>query len=199
MYANDQRFFVIRTIENADASPLGQAPTRPPEKVVVELLRRGRLEGIHLASLRIHAGHDVFDRSVLAGGVHRLKDQQQTPTVLRVQLLLQPGETRDSSLEPALGLAPRFDRPRVVRVDVFQPECASVPHSIRLGEPLDIWHGYSSDRSTASSAQRPGTTAAERNEGTALPPGHQLRQRNTPSMIYADQVPFCGGAFAAGS
>jgi hypothetical protein len=39
-------------------------------------LGAGMLEAEDLAALRVHSGHHVPDRSVLAGRVHRLEDQQ---------------------------------------------------------------------------------------------------------------------------
>ena len=63
-----------------------------PEKIVIELLSGGRLEGEDLATLRIHAGHHVLDGAVLAGGVHGLKNQEQRPLVLRVETALQFAE-----------------------------------------------------------------------------------------------------------
>ena len=54
--------------------------------------RRRLLERGHLAALRIDARHDVLDRAVLAGRIHRLEDEQQRPAVLRVQHVLLLGE-----------------------------------------------------------------------------------------------------------
>jgi len=65
---------------------------------VVEIFVGGRLEGVHLASLRVDARHHVLDRAVLAGGVHRLKDEQQRPAVLRVETVLQRGQRLDALL-----------------------------------------------------------------------------------------------------
>ena len=46
------------------------------------------LETGDVASLGVHAGHDVLDQAVFAGGVHGLKDQQDRPLVLRVKFFL---------------------------------------------------------------------------------------------------------------
>ena len=62
---------------------------------MVEFLGGGRLEGEHLAALRIHPGHDVLDGAVLAGGVHRLENQQQRPAVLGIEFGLQLGQLFD--------------------------------------------------------------------------------------------------------
>ena len=69
----------------------GQRLDVPPEIVVIQLLRRGRLEALDLAAGRIHAGHHVLDRAVFAGRVDALQDYQQGIGVLRIQLRLQIG------------------------------------------------------------------------------------------------------------
>ena len=77
MHPNDEHFFVVRAVEDANASSLGQVPCRFPQKIVIQILGTRVLEAENLATLRIHAGHHVFDDAVFACGVHRLKDQQQ--------------------------------------------------------------------------------------------------------------------------
>ena len=42
-----------------------------------------------MTALRVNAAHDVLDGPVLAGSVHRLKDEQQRLLVLSVQNILQ--------------------------------------------------------------------------------------------------------------
>ena len=74
MDPDDEHLFVIRPIEDTDVTTLRQTHGRAPEKIVLQLLRRRLLEGVHLATLRIDARHNVLDRAVLPGGVHRLKD-----------------------------------------------------------------------------------------------------------------------------
>ena len=63
-------------VEDADAAPLGQGLHVSPEEIVIELLGGRFLETVNLAALRIHAGHDVADGAVLAGGVHGLENEQ---------------------------------------------------------------------------------------------------------------------------
>ena len=96
VHAHDQRLLVVAAVEDADAAALGQALHAAPEVVVVEILAGRRLEGVDLAALRVDAGHDVLDRAVLAGRVHRLEDQQHRPAVLRVEHVLQLGERLDA-------------------------------------------------------------------------------------------------------
>ena len=52
-----------------------------PEEIMFQFLGAGLFEAEHLAALRIYAGHDVLDGAVLAGGVHRLENQQQRMAV----------------------------------------------------------------------------------------------------------------------
>ena len=82
----------------------GSAFVDAPQVVVIAFLGRGRLEAEDLAALRVDAGHHVPDRAVLAGGVHRLEDQQQRVGVLRVELVLVLGEELDAVVEKGNGL-----------------------------------------------------------------------------------------------
>ena len=52
---------------------------------MVEFFRARLLEREHLATLRIDAGHDVFDGAVFACGVHGLKDQENGVTVIGIE------------------------------------------------------------------------------------------------------------------
>ena len=45
-------------------------------------------EADDLDALWVDAGHDVFDRAVLAGRVHRLKDDEERVAVARPEELL---------------------------------------------------------------------------------------------------------------
>jgi hypothetical protein len=76
-------------VEDADAAALRQRDHAAPEEIVVEFLRRRLLERGDLAALRVDALEHALDRTVLAGGVHALEDQQQRPAVLRVELFLE--------------------------------------------------------------------------------------------------------------
>ncbi len=62
VHADDEHLLVVRAIEDADASALGQALERSPQEVVIELFGRRRLEGKHLAPAGVHARHHVLDR-----------------------------------------------------------------------------------------------------------------------------------------
>ena len=51
---------------------------------------------MHLAALRIDAGHHVFDDAVLAGGIHALEHQQHRPLAVGEQPLLPIGKLGDA-------------------------------------------------------------------------------------------------------
>jgi hypothetical protein len=74
MDAHDQYLFIVRPVENADFAAFGNALLRAPEEVVIQLFAARRLESVNIASLRIHAGHDVLDHAILSGRVHGLED-----------------------------------------------------------------------------------------------------------------------------
>ena len=60
-----------------------------PQKIMVQLLGAGMLEAEHLATLWIDTGHKVPDGAVLPGGIHRLKNEQHSIAIRRVEKLLQ--------------------------------------------------------------------------------------------------------------
>ena len=77
MDTDDEDLLVVRAVPDPDAAALGKCPEVTPEIVVVEFLARGRLEAPDFAALRVHTGHDVLDRRVLAGRVHRLEHDEE--------------------------------------------------------------------------------------------------------------------------
>jgi hypothetical protein len=88
MHPDDQHFLVIGTIENADPPAFRQMAVCAPEKIMFQLVGGRLFETENLAALRIDPGHDVPDGSILAGGIHSLKNQQQRITVGGVVKLL---------------------------------------------------------------------------------------------------------------
>ena len=71
---------------------------------MLQLFGAGRLEGMHLAALRIDAGHHVLDDAVLAGGVHALQHDEHGPPPVRVEPLLHFLEPADAAGENLLHL-----------------------------------------------------------------------------------------------
>ena len=81
-----RHLLVVGAVEDADAAALGQRDGAAPHEIVIEFSRRVGALNEHLAALRVDAVEHALDGGVLAGGVHALKDQQQRPVVLRVEL-----------------------------------------------------------------------------------------------------------------
>src|SRR5713226_45906 len=172
MHAHHQHFFIIRAIENSDFPARGRHLVAAPEIIVIQFLVARRLERMHVAALRIHAGHHVFDRAVLAGGVHALKNQQQRPHILRVQLLLHLREHLAALPQHALRVLLRFHSVRVARIKILQPEFFAVCHAIRrrqarrFFDELAIFHKAGSVLHHAASEQR-AQPPAERTQAVA--------------------------------
>ena len=82
MDPDDQDLLVVGAVEDADVAALGQLALVAPQVVVVEVLARGHLEAADLDALRVDPAHDVADRPVLAGRVHRLEDHDDAVGVL---------------------------------------------------------------------------------------------------------------------
>ena len=104
MDADDEDFLVVRTVEDADAAALGQASGVAPHEVVVEFLDDGCLNE-YTWTLRIDARHDVLDRAVFAGRVHRLEDEQQGPAVLGIEHVLLFGQPRGAAWRSSVASA----------------------------------------------------------------------------------------------
>jgi hypothetical protein len=107
MHTHHERLFVVAAVENADAPALRQRLHAAPEIIVIKIFGARRLEGRHLAPLRIHPRHDVFDGAILARCIHRLENEQHRPAVLCVKNVLQLREGLHTGLQ-------RLLRPRLV-------------------------------------------------------------------------------------
>ena len=104
VHAHHEHLLVVGAVEDADVAARRQATGIAPQVVVVELLRRGHLEAVHLHALRVDAAHDVADGAVLAGRVHGLEADQQRIGVLRRQPLLVLGQQLHASGQDVLRL-----------------------------------------------------------------------------------------------
>src|SRR5687768_2183504 len=60
LHAHDEHLLVLRAIEDADVPAPREAKRGAPEKVVIELLVRGRLERVHRAALRVDTRENVL-------------------------------------------------------------------------------------------------------------------------------------------
>jgi hypothetical protein len=67
---------------------------------------------------------------------HRLEDQEQAPSVLRVQFFLKLRKAGHSTLEAAFCLLPGFDWSGVTWFDVSQAKHAPALHHKSLGQLL---------------------------------------------------------------
>src|SRR5258708_7025202 len=154
MHPHHEGLLIVAAIEDADAAAFRETFHAPPEIIVVEVFAGGRLEGKDLATLRVDTGHDVLDRAVLPGGVHRLEDQQHRPAVLRVKHVLKLGQQIDAHGKRLLGarLVLGCEVERVAGVDILQAK-AVIGHAERLGElarlldqifHLFVVHGFTS-------------------------------------------------------
>jgi len=73
MDADDEYFFVVRTIEDADAAALGKTAGGTPEEIMFQFFGAGLLEVQDLASLRIDPRHNVPYGAIFVGRVHALE------------------------------------------------------------------------------------------------------------------------------
>src|SRR5579864_3419975 len=55
MYPNDEDFFIIRTVEDANFSALRQPACCPPEEIMVQFFGRRLFETGYLTGLRVYA------------------------------------------------------------------------------------------------------------------------------------------------
>ena len=86
MNAHNQYIFIMRTVEESDGSPRGNGAVDTPEKIMIQFLGGRGFERLNPAALRVHAGHDMANRSIFSRRVHALEHDQEGTFVLRVQL-----------------------------------------------------------------------------------------------------------------
>src|SRR4051812_18357440 len=80
----------------------------------------------------------MLDRAIFAGGVHRLKDEQHGPTVLRVKDVLQFCESLSASGERLFGalLVLCLQIKGFPGVNVLESKAPAICYSVRVSEPL---------------------------------------------------------------
>ena len=136
MHPDNQHLLIITTIKDSDVSAIGQTFHTAPEIIVIKILSRGRFERVDLAGLRIHSRHHVLDGPIFAGCIHRLKDQEHSPLVLGVELVLQFGQGQDSGGQRLLRSWLVFllgELKRVVRIDILQAKVLPFGDAKRFG------------------------------------------------------------------
>ena len=113
VHPHDQHLFVVRPVEDADATALGQVARGAPEEVMFKFQRTRMRKAEHLTALRVDARHHMANRAVLARCIHGLKHQQQGMPVRRVEQALLVAQPLDLVLQHLavrlLRLAHRLD------------------------------------------------------------------------------------------
>ena len=92
-------------------------------------------ERVHIAALRVHAGHHVFDRAVFAGSIHALENQQHRPAILREQQLLHAADDLAAFFEQLFSLFLVFNSAGVRAIAILEPEFVAIGNAMRFGEP----------------------------------------------------------------
>jgi hypothetical protein len=87
----------------------------------------------------------VFDRSVLTGRIHRLKDQQHSPVVLGIEFVLQLGQGRDTHGQRFLrsglvGFLGKFKC--VARINILETKFLAFGDPERLGEVVCCFDNF---------------------------------------------------------
>jgi hypothetical protein len=76
VHTHNQNVLVMRAVKDTDVPTAWSRGMNPPQKVVVKFLGARRLEGDHLAALRIDPAHDRTDGPILSRSVHPLQNQE---------------------------------------------------------------------------------------------------------------------------
>ena len=128
---------------------------------MIAVLRRGRLQGVHLDAGWIDAAHDMFHGPALAGGIERLKNQEHAPIVLRVELLLELAQHAHALGERGRrDFFLRLEAAGATGVDVLQSKLAALGDDVRLDELVDSLLGHPSMPPLVPVAPRGGGLAA---------------------------------------
>src|SRR2546429_2432939 len=134
MHADDEDFFIVGAIKDADLPAFGDDFVVAPEIVAVQFLRARGFERVNVAALRVDAGHDVLDGAVFAGGVHGLKDEQKSPTILRVKHFLEVAEAGDAVFEQALRGALVLDAVGVGGLEILEAKLFTLGDAVRFDD-----------------------------------------------------------------
>ena len=198
MHTDDENFFVIGAIEDANFAARGNALMGAPEIVVVQFFVAGCLERMDVATLGIDAGHHVLDGAVFSGGVHCLKNQQERPPVLRVKLFLHVTEQAYASLQDVFSMLFALDPIGVGGVVVLQPEFFPFYDAVFFDDPrrflqlFPVFHGLGSVVQTYGSEQRAeapsegGETVVGGEAGCAGQGNDAIQSQNVQRVISAN-------------
>ena len=166
-------------------------PMRPRSGRAFEIRQRkswssssdeGLPERDDLDALRIHAGHDVLDRAVLAGRVHRLEDDEERVRVARPEQLLRLRELLDPASQDRLRLGLQLLARQRLEVRAAGP--ARIPVSecrrgTRLDQQLLEYPLCFSSRDLLCRDAEPGPHRAAPRDGRRACPARRTRGRRS--------------------
>ena len=98
----------------------------------------------------------MLDRAVFPGSIHRLKDNQHGPAILRVEFVLQMPEQFDTLRQRLLRprLVVSFETQRLARIDLLETKLRAVSNSKRFrilsGLLQEVFVGHKGPRSVAA-------------------------------------------------
>src|ERR1700722_6543110 len=141
MNPNHQHLLIIRAVEDADVSAFRKVDRGAPQKVMLQLALRWSVEGIYLSSLGVDSGHDVLDDAVFSGRIHGLKNQQQGPGILRVELVLQICGTGNSLLQSLIRMFLRIPVRCIGGIEILEAKMLSALHAVTFGQLLVLHWG----------------------------------------------------------
>ena len=106
----------------------------PPEEIMIQLLLGWNLERGDSASLGIEPGHDMPDASVLASGIHGLKNDEDGTPVFSIEPVLKIIQPLDIVIEEIFRLFLRLESRGKAGIDFFKIDPAAGPHSEAVGK-----------------------------------------------------------------
>ena len=130
--SHHQHLFIIRAVKNPNMAAFGKNLGSTPQEIVVQIFRRGLLKRINLTTLRIHSRHDMLDEAIFASRVHGLKNHQNRPTVLGIELVLERSHFIDAFIQQLLRVLVRAKVSGIRWIEIFQPKFRAIINSIWL-------------------------------------------------------------------
>ncbi|KAF2174371.1 hypothetical protein K469DRAFT_693866 [Zopfia rhizophila CBS 207.26] len=190
MHAGHQDLLVPGAIVDADPATGRQRHHVAPEEVVLALQPDRRGEGDDLAALRVDAGEDMLDGTVLARGVLRLEDAEHGPAAAGIEPALQLGDGLDPLLQRRLAFhLGQRDASLVVGGIVLQRESLTRGDAPSFHELANgIRHGLASVPSGAA-GNAPATAPLTTASGRALPRSRQVQADRDGAVIRQAVLP----------
>ena len=145
MHAHDQHLLVVGAVEDADAAALRQARVVRQRKSCSSSVALGCLKLKTWQPCGLTPGHHVPDGAVLAGGVHRLEDQQHRVAVGGVEKLLQRAQFLDV-LSSSFCSASSTCRPASPRRPLSRGRPSCLADAEVLGPDFHLWIPFAGAR-----------------------------------------------------